>query len=829
MAERSYQSIHVLVAEDDNFQRLALIDILTLCDYQVTAVENGRLARDELLKSDSNIDIVLLDLYMPEMDGIELLLLMQDHEHLKRIPVIMMSFDNEQERVAYCIANGAKDYLVKPLRIQNVKGLAKYVEYNPGNTSTVAGGVGLQSYKVIRMIGQGAGGSVELVQKRSDGQLFALKTISMKFMDDQQKKMAQQEIILLKVLVAPSIIRYYESFVENDSIHIIMEYAKEGALSDKISEHKQKGVPIDEETILYFTAQIIISVLFMHSKNILHRDIKTQNLFLTKENIVKLGDFGISKELGTNANAKTLVGTPYFMSPEVCSGENYGQKADIWAIGCTLYEMVMLKRPFDNDNLNILFNKIRFEPPPPLHENTSTEIRMLITFMLQKDPVKRPSVWDLAKIPIISKNIRKYYEEEAQDDPFLKEYIFSGPKNHPNINKNQPKDENKNTNENPSKTQDQSQNTNEEMFKALSSALSPYDQKISMFKVERNVINGKQIFQWIQENYPNYNTSQIVEMLNELVEKKQLHHIAGPLHQSDPKSLYRFQFDMPGIAANMVRVWNKAARPALQCLQGIIEMANEVLTEVTDKMEGKVLDEKLYQNKKYLKFLELVCELQKIYLQDTNEKERKCIFINLLQIMYFHQFMKQRYIRMRNEKKQKVTTLFETLASFLPFFNKSQDVFYYTIGNLQFTLDDIKHGIIRGNKTHKLSSFRQFQENDSRKQFVLAPDLRVLMLFKEENVIPTELKFIKLETIDQQLDEICNKFLSTYVYIDNIENDLTMHKIFQIYQSDFGPEPQDAIFWASIYTKTLGRRVEDLVENIKSGDIFVQYQEKFES
>jgi len=83
-------------------------------------------------------------------------------------------------------------------------------------------------------------------------------------------------------------------------------------------------------------------------------------MFLTKENVAKLGDFGIAKSLGTGGNlTKTVVGTPYFMSPEVCKGEEYGAKADIWAIGCTLYELAFLRRPFSSENPSVLFEIIQ--------------------------------------------------------------------------------------------------------------------------------------------------------------------------------------------------------------------------------------------------------------------------------------------------------------------------------------------------------------------------------------------------------------------------------------------------------------------------------------
>lgn len=122
-----------------------------------------------------------------------------------------------------------------------------------------------------------------------------------------------------------------------------MEYAEGGNLSDKIISAKLKKMWFDTNSILDWISQIILGVQLMHSKRILHRDLKSQNLFLTKDGVLKIGDFGIAKELETIKKlTETNVGTPYFMSPEVVRGEPYGEKADVWAIGVILYEMTFL-------------------------------------------------------------------------------------------------------------------------------------------------------------------------------------------------------------------------------------------------------------------------------------------------------------------------------------------------------------------------------------------------------------------------------------------------------------------------------------------------------
>jgi NIMA (never in mitosis gene a)-related kinase len=276
----------------------------------------------------------------------------------------------------------------------------------------------MSKYTVLKNLGSGSAGSVDLVRNQDTQNLYALKTIYLSKLNTKERESAESEIHFLKVLVGPSLIKSYQSFIEKDKILIFMEYAEGGTLSDKILEFKVKDKRFDNKTVLNWIAQIVLGVMLMHSKNILHRDLKTQNLFLAKDNVVKIGDFGISKELPTmSVMTKTLCGTPYFMPPEVCKGEPYGEKVDIWAIGCILYELVFLKKPFESKTISGVFHKIINKPLESTYEDIDDNIKMLLMAMLDKDPSRRPSIWELSQTPCIHECINNFvHEKECQDE-----------------------------------------------------------------------------------------------------------------------------------------------------------------------------------------------------------------------------------------------------------------------------------------------------------------------------------------------------------------------------------------------------------------------------
>jgi len=167
-------------------------------------------------------------------------------------------------------------------------------------------------------------------------------------------------------------------------------------LGKKIEEARVTNVHFNENQILDWFTQICLALKHVHDRKIIHRDLKTTNIFLTKENTIKLGDFGIATVLNnTFANAKTIIGSPYYLSPEIVDNKPYNMKTDIWSLGVILYELCALTPPFNGNNLNYLALKIVRGSYAQLGPYVSKDIKNLVGALLNTETNKRPNINDI--------------------------------------------------------------------------------------------------------------------------------------------------------------------------------------------------------------------------------------------------------------------------------------------------------------------------------------------------------------------------------------------------------------------------------------------------
>ncbi|CAD8155178.1 unnamed protein product [Paramecium octaurelia] len=769
--EQAKEVINVLLAEDAPIQRIALIDLLQLCNYQVVACETGIQARDELLKTENEFDLILLDLGLPEMTGLELLQIIKAIDKLKDVPVIMMSGDDETETVAACLNAGAEDYMVKPVNFKKLQGLQTFVKKKPKQRNNNQNEKGY--YTIVRNIGKGASGSVELVRKSTDQELYAMKVIPTFFMNEQERKNAENEVSLLRVLTAPTIIKYYESFTENESLNIIMEYAEGGSLTEKISEYSRYGSQVPKDQVLAWMAQLVIAIHFMHSKNILHRDIKTQNMFLNKEQVIKLGDFGISKALGTHANfAQTFLGTPYFMSPEVIRGEPYGKKSDIWALGCALYELVMLKRPFQHDNIQIIFEMIQ-NKPYDMDPSVDLDLQQLIEKTLQKDPNNRPTVEDLAAIPCIEEKINQFYKDHPNETNLISvKRLQLGPQLQP-------------------ETTEQVQDEN---YVAISADMI---EKIQLRKIVYGFVNQIEYIGVLGQDILNYlqkackNQLEIQQVSQQLLESQ----LIIPLEsQKDltPNSYYSFPIFLQFIAANNYQKYTGSSIDLMEISEKLIKKFREFQKKFVDK--NTIKEDILEQGfKEYFQLIQETTQLQKSTIIDYSQEKQLAAYVNIFQIMRFHQSLNQYYVNKLQQKgviEEPKSIIKTIIGSILPPHPKIVD-FAYSINKLITTLPQIKHGILRRNKP--APNFHPLPNNDPR---ILTVDTRgVIFIFTEEyqdanvNLI-TELQFLDEKSVQQFIQNHIKQFILRNVCLDIIEQEIIIHPLCQTYLSDFVSEKQ---------------------------------------
>ncbi|XP_077290358.1 serine/threonine-protein kinase Nek8-like [Arctopsyche grandis] len=244
-------------------------------------------------------------------------------------------------------------------------------------------------YQIIKTIGKGTYGTVYLCNSNKTNSQMVLKEVHVNSTKDDKYKEAINEIKILSTLIHPFIIRYLESFYQNHSVYIIMEYANQGNLAEYMFKRQHYLLPQNEILIIF--CQVLLGVQHMHMRNIVHRDLKAENILMsgTYGNTVKIGDFGIAKILD-NDKASTVIGTPYYLAPELCENKPYDSKTDIWALGCLFYEMCTHKRAFDAPTLIGLVKEITTGNFIPI--NTSYyehEIQAIIDHMLTVVPEKR--------------------------------------------------------------------------------------------------------------------------------------------------------------------------------------------------------------------------------------------------------------------------------------------------------------------------------------------------------------------------------------------------------------------------------------------------------
>lgn len=269
----------------------------------------------------------------------------------------------------------------------------------------------MEKYTKVKNVGKGNMGACALARNNEDGRYYVIKQVDLTKLNKKERQQSLNEAKLLSSVRHPNVINYVDSFLARKSDHlcIVMEFADGGDLSNRVKNTHGNNFP--QEQVLDWFIQIALALHHIHSRKILHRDVKTQNIFLTQEGVCKLGDFGIARTLSnTFDQANTFVGTPYYLSPELILERPYDGMSDVWALGVVLYEMLALKHPFNANDMKSLMHrilKVQYEAPPHVYTN---DMRAIVGRLLVKDPAQRMRLSEVLELPIVVRRMQQWLQ-----------------------------------------------------------------------------------------------------------------------------------------------------------------------------------------------------------------------------------------------------------------------------------------------------------------------------------------------------------------------------------------------------------------------------------
>lgn len=248
-----------------------------------------------------------------------------------------------------------------------------------------------------KVLGKGTYGCVYKAQRLSDGQSYAVKVVNLGKLNHREVEDSVNEIRLMASFQSPYIVQFYEAFCDNRRLCIVSEYARLGDMAHLIERRKRKNRPLHEDDIWRYFIQLCEGLRSLHKAGVVHRDLKSANILISAPDLVKIGDLGVSTVLHTTQLARTQIGTPLYLAPEVWKRRPYDSKCDIWSLGILLYEMMTFTYPFVAKTTQELAQRMclgKYSAP----RGYSSDLVAIVRRLLQVNPVLRPSIDEILSL-----------------------------------------------------------------------------------------------------------------------------------------------------------------------------------------------------------------------------------------------------------------------------------------------------------------------------------------------------------------------------------------------------------------------------------------------